>query len=140
MYDEDLKVRELLEFETEVAQAVATALAQPYGIIFQIDGTQMVRSAPDDWEAYACTLAYYGYRTDLDPQTHASVAGVPQKGVDRFPNYATGWALLSLSYLDQFRFRYRLIELSPPPLDLAAEAARRAVEPTRRTSARCRRR
>jgi tetratricopeptide (TPR) repeat protein len=48
--------------------------------------------------------------------------------VERYPNYATAWALLSLTYLDELRFRYRLNPPSPPPLELAAQAARRSVE------------
>ncbi|OCP16438.1 MULTISPECIES: hypothetical protein [unclassified Ensifer] len=127
-YDEVLDVRNLLTVEAEVARAVATALAQPYGIIFRTDATNLTQSAPQDWEAYACTLAYYGYRADLDPQTHASVQTCLQKAVARFPNYATAWALLSLTYIDELRFRYRFDEASPVSLDRAVETAARAVE------------
>ncbi|OOG69910.1 hypothetical protein B0E45_14985 [Sinorhizobium sp. A49] len=127
-YDEALDVGNLLTIEAEVARSVATALAQPYGIIFQADATGLAQSPPQDWEAYACTLAYYGYRADLDPQTHASVQTCLQKAVARFPNYATAWALLSLTYIDELRFRYRFERASPVSLDRAVEAAARAVE------------
>lgn len=127
-YDEVLDVRNLLTIEAEVARSVATALAQPYGIIFQADATNLTQSPPQDWEAYACTLAYYGYRADLDPQTHASVQTCLQKAVARFPNYATAWALLSLTYIDELRFRYRFDEAAPVSLDRAVETAARAVE------------
>ena len=61
------------------------------------------------------------------PPTRATVQGCLQKAVKRFPNYATAWALLSLTYLDELRFRYRL-NSTIPSLDLATAAARRAVE------------
>ena len=128
VYDEDLRVHDLLDLEADVAGAVATALAQPYGVIFHADASQVPQSPPDDWEAYQCTLAYYGYRANLNPQTHASVQGCLTRAVERFPTYATGWALLSLTYLDEVRFRYRLNPTTRPPLELAAEAARHAVE------------
>jgi TolB-like protein len=127
-YDKVLKVTDLLELEADIARAVATTLAQPYGIIFQADAAHMARSPPDDWEAYACTLAYYGYRANLSPQTHTSVQSCLKRAVERYPNYATAWALLSLTYLDELRFRYRLDSRSSPSLDLATESARRASE------------
>jgi len=127
-YSENLEARDVQDPETNVARAVATALAQPYGIIFRADASQVAHLPPNDWQAYECTLAYYGYRANLNPQTHASVQGCLKRAVERFPGYATAWALLSLTYLDELRFRYRLNAPSPPALGLAAEAARRAVE------------
>ena len=126
-YDSIVQVHDLLQLEADIARAVATVLAQPYGIIFQTDAAQLAQSPPDDLEAYKCTLAYYRYRTNLNPQTHTSVQGCLQRAVERFPNYATAWALLSLTYLDELRFRYRL-NSTTPSLDLATDAARRAVE------------
>lgn len=127
-YDEVLDVGNLLTIEADVARSVATALAQPYGVIFQADASNLTQSPPQDWDAYACTLSYYGYRASLDPQTHATVQTCLQKAVTRFPNYATAWALLSLTYIDELRFRYRFSQASPVSLDRAVEAAARAVE------------
>ncbi|KOF20225.1 integral membrane protein [Ensifer adhaerens] len=127
-YNESLQVRSLLDLESNVARAVATTLAQPYGIIFRADASRAANMPPDDWEAYQCTLAYYGYRAELNPQSHASVQGCLKRSVEKFPGYATAWALLSLTYLDQLRFRYRLDAPASSPLDLAIAAARRAVE------------
>ena len=126
-YDSIVQVHDLLQLEADIAQAVATALAQPYGIIFQTDAADLAQSPPDDLEAYKCTLAYYRYRSNLNPQMHTSVQSCLQRAVQRFPNYATAWALLSLTYLDELRFRYRL-NSTGPSLDLATDAARRAVE------------
>ena len=126
-YDSIVQVQSLLQLEADIAQAVATALAQPYGIIFQTDAADLAQSPPDDLEAYKCTLAYYRYRSNLNPATHATVQSCLQRAVQRFPNYATAWALLSLTYLDELRFRYRL-NSTTPSLDAATETARRAVE------------
>ena len=46
----------------------------------------------------------------------------------QFPSYATAWALLSLTYLDELRFRYRGDDPTEAPLDRALEAAQRAVQ------------
>ena len=52
--------------------------------------------------------------------------------MQRFPDYATAWALLSLMDIDELRFRYRVNATAPSPLDQAIEAARRAaaLDPT----------
>ncbi|MDK1386226.1 hypothetical protein QN224_12490 [Sinorhizobium sp. 8-89] len=127
-YDESLATHKIIELQEKAAAAVATAVAQPYGVVFQANATQFTQSIPDDWEAYACTLAYYGYRSDLNPQTHASVQECLQHATRQFPNYATAWALLSMTYIDELRFRYRLDRSSPVSLERAIEAAVRAVE------------
>ncbi|THK34261.1 hypothetical protein EHS39_31465 [Ensifer sp. MPMI2T] len=127
-YDENLQVHRIIELQENAAAAVATAVAQPYGIVFQANAAHFTQSIPDDWEAYACTLTYYGYRGDLNPQTHASVQECLQHATRQFPNYATAWALLSMTYIDELRFRYRLDRSSPISLEHAIEASARAVE------------
>ena len=131
-YEGSRKVRRLLDVEDDVARDVATALGQPYGTIFQTEAAQALQGPPEDWEAYACTLAYYSYRTMPDPATHASVKQCLERAVARFPRYATAWALLSLTYFDELRFHYQKDETAPPPIDQAVEAARRAtaLDPT----------
>jgi TolB-like protein len=127
-YDEALDARDLIDTQSKIAAEVATAIAQPYGIIFNVDAARLSDGDPQDWDAYACTLAYYAYRTDLKPQTHKTVEACLRRTAERFPNYATAWALLSLTYLDEVRFRY-VVEAGPsPPLGEALAAARRAIE------------
>ncbi|APG93992.1 hypothetical protein [Sinorhizobium americanum] len=127
-YDESLETHKIIDLQEKAAAAVATAVAQPYGVVFQANATQFTQFVPDDWKAYACTLAYYGYRSDLNPQTHASVQKCLEQATREFPNYATAWALLSMTYIDELRFRYRLDRSSPVSLERAIEAAVRAVE------------
>ena len=102
-------------------------LGQPYGIIFKADVARASQGPPEEWDAYACTLAYYSYRMVLDQPTHASVKQCLERTVQRFPSYATAWALLSLMDIDELRFRYRINATAPSPLDRAIDAARRAV-------------
>ena len=52
-----------------------------------------------------------------------------EKAVERFPNYATAWGLLSQAYIDDYRFSFPPIRASSPAsLERALAAARRAVE------------
>jgi len=128
-YDGGMKVAELLKAQADIARKVTTSLAQTYGIIFQADASHHVENPPDDWAAYSCTLSFYAYRVDLDPKTRSSVRTCLEKSVDRFPNYATAWGLLSLIYIDDYRFEFPVDRSSSPPaLARAFAAARRAVE------------
>jgi TolB-like protein len=127
-YDADRQVQQLLEIQAEIAKDVTTALAQPYGAIFQADAVQVAQTPPNDWEAYTCTLAYYTYRVDLSPETYAFVRDCLERTVKRFPTYSTAWALLSIAYFDGFRFRYSVKPTPLPPIQQALDYARRAVE------------
>lgn len=128
-YDGATTVPDLLEAQADVAQNVATSLAQSYGAIFQADARLVVPNPPDDWAAYSCTLSYYAYRASFDLAARSSVRSCLEKAVERFPNYATGWALLSQTYIDDVRFHFPFDPgWSPASLDRALAAARRAVE------------
>jgi TolB-like protein len=127
-YDGGMKVADLLKAEADIARKVTTTLAQTYGIIFQADAFHHVENPPDDWVAYSCTLSFYTYRVDLNPETRSSVRTCLEKSVDRFPNYATAWGLLSLIYIDDYRFDFSADRASSPAaLARAFTAARRAV-------------
>ena len=126
-YDGSKRVGTLLDMEADIAGDVARALGQPYGIIFKADVARASQGPPEEWDAYACTLAYYSYRMALDQPTHSSVKQCLERTVQRFPSYATAWALLSLMGIDELRFRYRVNATAASPLDQAIDAARRAV-------------
>jgi hypothetical protein len=89
-YTGDLEVSRILEIEEDIARQVATALAQPYGVIFQADALRHRESPPDDWGAYSCTLSYYAYRATLDSVTHPKVRRCLEEAVGRFPRLRDG--------------------------------------------------
>lgn len=124
-YDDDLRSRGLFAIQSDVADKVATAVAQPYGIIAQADAAN---PPPDDLDAYGCTLRFYAYRAELSVEKHVEVRECLESAIARFPSYATAWAMLSIVYLDEDRFKYNLRSGSPAPLERSLKAARRAVE------------
>src|SRR5215207_272442 len=128
-YEEDLSVSKVLEIELDIARKVGTALGQPYGVIHQADLSGRLRTTPDDWTAYACTLAYYTYRVQLDAQTHPKIRQCLEGAVAEYPTYATAWALLSQVYLDEVRFHYPADPSSTKSsLERAVEAATNASQ------------
>ncbi|WP_246248935.1 hypothetical protein [Chelativorans alearense] len=128
-YDGTTTVPDLLKVQADIAANVATSLAQAYGAVFEAGAKRVVPDAPDDRAAYFCTLSYYSYRAGFDPETLPSVRSCLEKAVERFPGYATAWALLSLIYIDEVRFHYPFDPVrSASLMNRAHSAARRAVE------------
>ena len=116
-----------------VARDVATAVAQPYGIIQRADQTRTGSRPPDDLEAYACTLRFYDYRAALTEESHASIRTCLERAVAAHPDYATAWAMLSVLYLDEDRFGFNPRAESHTAIERSLEAARRAIRRSVRT-------
>lgn len=126
-YDGDLRVSNIVDIEMDIASKVATAVAQPYGIIFGAPAASRGASSPDSLEAYQCSLRFYQYRTVLGQSEHAPTRRCLEQIVSRYPEHSTGWAMLSYLYLDEDRFQLNPRPGSPAPIARAREAAERAV-------------
>jgi TolB-like protein/Tfp pilus assembly protein PilF len=115
-YDSDLRVGSILQIQADVGQQIAIAVAQPYGALFMRDAAEAHRETG----AYDCTAAYYSYRRAMDVQSHAAARDCLQRATRHSPQSGTAWALLSMIYLDELRFRYKL---GATPEDGAADLA-----------------
>ncbi|APO72695.1 tetratricopeptide repeat-containing/TolB domain-containing protein (plasmid) [Rhizobium gallicum] len=124
-YDDDIKSGDLFSIQSDVANKVATAVAQPYGIMAQAD---VSNPPPDDLGAYGCTLSFYGYRAELSATRHLEARECLESAIARYPSFATAWAMLSIIYLDEDRFRFNPSTNGLPPIDRSLQAARRAVQ------------
>lgn len=126
-YDADPRAGNIVDIETAIASKVATAIAQPYGIIFSAPPRTAHAPVPQSLEAYQCSYRFYRYRTELDPAAHAPTRACLEQVTERYPEHATGWAMLSYLYLDEDRFQLNRRPGSPTPLERARGAAERAV-------------
>ncbi|MBX4900794.1 adenylate cyclase [Rhizobium bangladeshense] len=124
-YDKDLASGDLFAIQTDVARKVATAIAQPYGVMAQLDAAS---PPPDDLGAYECTLRFYAYRSELSAEAHSRVRSCLESAIARFPNYATAWAMLSIVYLDEDRYRFNSTRNKEATIEHALGAARRATQ------------
>ncbi|WP_210483611.1 adenylate cyclase [Microvirga antarctica] len=127
-YDDDLRTQDILTIEQDVAEKIASAVAQPYGIIFRADTRRAERKTTADIEAYSCTLRFYAYRNELSATAHAGVRSCLEQAVARYPDYATAWAMLSYLYLDEMRFGFNPRAGEPAPTRRALTAAETAAQ------------
>jgi TolB-like protein len=127
-FDVELKPQQLFNVELQIADQIATRIAEPTGVVFESERRMLLDTPPESWSAYYCMLTAYAYRANYAADQHAPVRACLERAVAAHPDYATAWALLSLAYLDEARFFY-----PPPPgndlpsLTRAYETARRAV-------------
>ncbi|WEA24506.1 adenylate cyclase [Rhizobium binxianense] len=124
-YENDIASDDLFAIQTDVARRVATTIAQPYGVIAQVD---VANPPPDDRGTYACTLHFYAYRSELSVDGHLKVRECLETAVARYPTYATAWAMLSIVYLDEDRFKFNVQNGTDPPMQRALRAARRSTQ------------
>lgn len=126
-YDADLRASDIADIQLTIASKVATAVAQPYGIIFSTPPRPVKARGAQSFEAYRCSYRFYRYRTVLDQATHADTRECLEQITARYPEHATGWAMLSYLYLDEDRFELNRRQGAPPPAERARDAAERAV-------------
>lgn len=124
-YDVDMKVQGILKTQATLAENIATAIARPFGVIFQTDTASIAGGA----DAFSCILSYYSYRSEMTVQAHDAAKSCLQHAVEKRPEDSNLAAFLSLTYLDEFRFPYQLnTKPTTAKLSTAKELAERAVQ------------
>ena len=125
-YDRDLSAQNVLEIQDDISDRIVAAVGQPYGIIARAGARRARSKASQDLDAYDAVLRFYEYWVDHSPAGHLAVRAGLERAVERDPTYASAWAALAETYLDEARFSFNPRPESDP-LDRALEAARRAV-------------
>jgi TolB-like protein len=124
-FDVELKPRQIFNVELQIADQIATRIAEPSGVVFESERRMLLDTPPESWSAYYCMLTAYAYRASYAADQHGPVRACLERAVALHPDYATAWALLSLAYLDEARFFY------PPPPGTSVPALTRAYDTAR---------
>ncbi|NYJ14878.1 TolB-like protein [Rhizobium leguminosarum] len=123
-YDADMTVQGIPKTQASLAGDIATAVARPFGVMFQTD-TATIAGRTD---AFSCILSYYSYRSEMTVQAHEVAKSCLQRAVEKMPADSNVVALLSLIHLDEFRFSYQLhTKSTAATLGLAKQLAEHAV-------------
>jgi TolB-like protein/tetratricopeptide (TPR) repeat protein len=124
-YDDTIRAGRQFTIQSDIANRVTSAVAQPYGIMAK---TVAANSPPDDLGIETCTTSFYAYRAELHPARHAQVRDCLESAVARYPSFATAWAMLSIIYLDEDRFKFNARPGATTPIERSLQAARRATQ------------
>jgi TolB-like protein len=123
-YDADIKAQGILKTQTTLADDIATAVARPFGVIFQTNTVNIAGSN----DAFSCILSYYSYRSEMSVAAHEVAKSCLQRAFENRPADSSVAAFLSLTYLDEFRFPYQLdTKPTAATLSIAKDLAERAV-------------
>lgn len=126
-YDRRFEPGQMLAVQDEIASSVATAIGQPYGVVYEREARDLDRRPPG-MESYTCVLRVYEYWRVFDPAEHGRARDCLEKAVADDPGYPDAWQMLTFMYLDEYRYGYNARPLDQyRPLDKALETAQRAV-------------
>jgi adenylate cyclase len=120
----------LIRSQVEMAKSIASAIAQPYGAIFQSEAKaigSLAEASPGALHGRRCLVAFYMYRVSLSAADHLRVRDCIDRVVDAAPRSSTARAMRSLLATDEDRFAYNRQDGAAPALDRALADAREAV-------------
>ena len=123
-FDKDLSLQDVIEIQDEVAENVASALAQPYGQLHVAEGSLRHHGAKIN--AYDAILRFYEYWRAETIDSYWPVRKELEATVDSNPKYAQASAALSLLYVNGYRVHQ--LETGWTDLDKAIELARHALK------------
>lgn len=124
----DLNVDGILAARDEVANKVARALAQPYGVIFANQAQSSESKAPGSLSSYDCVLRFYLYWKSYRREFYPSVHDCLEKAIVNDPEYAEAYAALSLIHSDAYRFGFEPVHENDNPREKALVLAKRSIE------------
>ncbi len=114
--------------QSEIAQELVISLAQTYGVLYQEERNAAGQIELGKSDPYTCTLSYYAYRATLDPSLRSDVRACLTDAVDRFPHYATAWALFAQVSMDELRFNFPYDLIPAEKIEPILAMTRRATE------------
>jgi len=100
-FDKDLSLQDVIEIQDEVAENVASALAQPYGQLHVAEGSLRHQGAKIN--AYDAILKFYEYWRAETLDSYWAVRKELEETVENYPKYAQASAALSLLYVNGYR-------------------------------------
>ncbi len=118
--------KEIYAVQDSIIRDVMGKLAGKYGLLTLGAMRDADRIPPNNRDAYDCVLRYYSYQVTINLDRHAEIKSCILNALEKAPDYAEAWAVLSNLYLQQIRFG--LGGNREQILAAADAAARRAVE------------
>jgi len=113
--------------QTEIAEQVARAVAQPYGSLFERSAREIAGKPAADLSSYECVVRFQQYWRTYDATMYQDLLGCMEATIARDPDYARAYSCLALLYVDAYRFGQKAPDLPANPVQRALELANTAV-------------
>ena len=117
----------LREAQTEIAEHVARAVAQPYGSVFERSATEIAGRPASDLLSYECVVRFQQYWRTYDIAMYQDLLACMKATIAKDPSYARAYSCLALLYVDAYRFGHKATDLPSNPVQQALELASTAI-------------
>jgi Tfp pilus assembly protein PilF len=125
-YDESFSSDSIWKVVDSVAGAVAAAVGEPYGPLFDAEVARTIPGTSID--DYHCLLRFVFALQFISEGAHARATTCFEQVVAADPRSSMSWARLAALYRMEYLHAFNAKPEAPPALDRATDAARRAIE------------
>ena len=124
-YERPFRPEDVFALQDDLVPRIVSTVADWYGVLPRSMSDAVRSKAAEELSPYEAVLRSFGYFARFTPEEHAAVRAGLERAVEQAPGYADAWAMLSMIYGEEYRFRFNV---GPDPLGRALHAARRAAD------------
>jgi TolB-like protein len=124
-YDRSFQPDAVFELQDEVVPRIVSTVADTQGVLPHNMGESLRNKEPGELSPYEALLCAFSYMKRVTAAEHARARDALERAVEQAPGYASGWAMLSILFREEFNHGFNV---RPDPLGRAFAAARRAIE------------
>jgi adenylate cyclase len=126
-YQEPLAADNVWNVVDAVAKAVAAAVGEPYGPLFDAEVARAAAATPPAPDPYHCLLRFVFALQVISEAAHGRATACFEGVVAADPGSSMGWARLAALYRMEYLHGFNAKADAPPPLDRATHAAGEAL-------------
>jgi TolB-like protein/tRNA A-37 threonylcarbamoyl transferase component Bud32/tetratricopeptide (TPR) repeat protein len=124
-YNRPFRPQVIFELQDDLVPRIVSTVADWYGVLPHTMSESVRNKPAGELSPYEAVLRSFGYYERVTAEEHAVVRAGLERAVQQAPGYADAWAMLSMLYGEEHRFRFNA---QPDPLGRALQAARRAAD------------
>jgi adenylate cyclase len=126
--DRNLSTASLLSIQSDIAEQVASAIAQPYGAVFNLTAEDIATRPLASLRSYECVVRFRQRWREYDQRDYGDMRACLEQTIAADPYYARAYASLALLDLDTVRFGFGKDRIKADPLQEAADLALQSIE------------
>jgi TolB-like protein len=124
-YERAFTPESVFELQDDLVPRIVSTVADQYGVLPRSMSEALRNKSEDALTPHEAVLRAFSYFTRLTLEEHAAIRRILESAVQKAPDQADCWAMLSLMYIVEYSDGFNAL---PNPLDRALAAAQRAVE------------
>jgi TolB-like protein len=124
-YARAFRQEEIFALQDDLVPRIVATVADTYGVLPHTMSEALRNRSPEQLTPYEAVLRSFAHFPRLSAEEHAAARAGLEHAVRQAPDYADGWAMLSMLVREEYT---HALNVRPDPIGRAFAAARRAVE------------